>query len=127
MQGFRATSSKLSAAWKQLSQSMEIHSRWRWQQLWGQISSGFKNVVTSTAAGSASQFLEQLSGLMVLWIGLHWYSRGNDSGPAHCIQDSCGNVTSPLLRMANLWQNFQEQHYHLSDWPILSTILRNLK
>ena len=53
-------------------QSMEIHSRWRWQQLYGgQIQSGFRNVVTSTAAGSASQFLEQLSGLIVLLSLIH--------------------------------------------------------
>ena len=59
-------------------QGMEIHSRWRWQQLYGgQIQSGFRNVVTSTAAGSTSQFLEQLSGLVVLWVGASLVLRGN--------------------------------------------------
>lgn len=91
-------------------QSMEIHSRWRWQQLYGgQIQSGFRNVVTSTAAGSASQFLEQLSGLIVLWIGASLVLKGQMTlGQLIAFRILAGYVTSPLLRMANLWQNFQE-------------------
>ena len=91
-------------------QSMEIHSRWRWQQLYGgQIQSGFRNVVTSTAAGSTSQFLEQLSGLVVLWVGASLVLKGEITlGQLIAFRILAGNVTSPLLRMANLWQNFQE-------------------
>ena len=91
-------------------QSMEIHSRWRWQQLYGgQIQSGFRNVVTSTAAGSASQFLEQLSGLIVLWIGASLVLKGQMTlGQLIAFRILAGYVTSPLLRMANLWQSFQE-------------------
>ena len=91
-------------------QSMEIHSRWRWQQLYGgQITSGFRNVVTSTAAGSASQFLEQLSGLIVLWIGASLVLKGDLTlGQLIAFRILASYVTSPLLRMANLWQNFQE-------------------
>ena len=91
-------------------QSMEVHSRWRWQQLYGgQIQSGFKNVVTSTAAASASQFLEQLSGLLVLWVGASLVLKGEMTlGQLIAFRILAGYVTSPLLRMANLWQNFQE-------------------
>ena len=91
-------------------QSMEIHSRWRWQQLYGsQIQSGFRNVVTSTAAGSASQFLEQLSGLVVLWIGASLVLKGQLTlGQLIAFRILASYVTSPLLRMANLWQSFQE-------------------
>lgn len=91
-------------------QSMEIHSRWRWQQLYGgQIQSGFRGVVTSSAASSTSQFLEQLSGLVVLWVGASLVLKGELSlGQLIAFRILAGNVTSPLLRMANLWQNFQE-------------------
>jgi len=91
-------------------QSMELHSRWRWQQLYGtQIQSGFRNVVTSTAAGSASQFLEQLSGLLVLWVGASLVLKGEMSlGQLIAFRILAGYVTNPLLRLANLWQNFQE-------------------
>ena len=75
----------------------------------GQIQSGFRNVVTSTAAGSTSQFLEQLSGLVVLWVGASLVLRGELTlGQLIAFRILAGNVTSPLLRMANLWQNFQE-------------------
>ena len=91
-------------------QSMEIHSRWRWQQLYGhQIQSGFRNVVTSTAAGSASQFLEQLSGLLVLWVGASLVLKGEMTlGQLIAFRILASYVTNPLLRLANLWQNFQE-------------------
>ena len=50
-------------------QGMELPSEWRWEKLYGgQIQAGFHNTVTSTAAGSASQFLEQISGLLVIWM-----------------------------------------------------------
>jgi len=91
-------------------QGMEIHSRWRWQQLYGgMIQSGFQNVVTSTAAGSATQFLEQLSGLLVLWIGAALVLKGELTlGQLIAFRILAGYVTNPLLRLANLWQNFQE-------------------
>ena len=73
------------------------------------MQSGFRNVVTSTAAGSTSQFLEQLSGLVVLWVGASLVLKGELTlGQLIAFRILAGNVTSPLLRMANLWQNFQE-------------------
>ena len=91
-------------------QGMEIHSRWRWQQLYGgMIQSGFQNVVTSTAAGSATQFLEQLSGLLVLWVGAGLVLKGEMTlGQLIAFRILASYVTNPLLRLANLWQNFQE-------------------
>ena len=65
--------------------------------------------MTSTAAGSTSQFLEQLSGLVVLWVGASLVLKGELTlGQLIAFRILAGNVTSPLLRMANLWQNFQE-------------------
>jgi len=91
-------------------QGMEIHSRWRWQQLYGgMIQSGFQNVITSTATSSATQFLEQLSGLLVLWVGAALVLKGEMTlGQLIAFRILAGYVTNPLLRLANLWQNFQE-------------------
>jgi ATP-binding cassette subfamily B protein len=91
-------------------QGMELHSRWRWQQLYGgQIAAGFRNTVTSTAAGSASHFFEQLSGLLVLWVGAGLVLQGKLTlGQLIAFRILSGYVTSPLLRLATLWQNFQE-------------------
>ena len=91
-------------------QGMELHSRWRWQQLYGgQIQAGFRNTLTSTAAGSASKFLEQISGLLVLWVGATLVLKGELTlGQLIAFRILAGYVTSPLLRLATLWQNFQE-------------------
>jgi len=91
-------------------QGMELHSRWRWQQLYGgQIQAGFRNMLTSTAAGSASKFLEQLSGLLVLVVGASMVLKGELTlGQLIAFRILAGYVTNPLLRLATLWQSFQE-------------------
>ena len=91
-------------------QGMELPSEWRWEQLYGrQIQAGFRNTVTSTAAGSASQFLEQISGLLVIWMGAILVLKGQLTlGQLIAFRILSGYVTSPLLRLASLWQNFQE-------------------
>ena len=91
-------------------QGMELPSEWRWEQLYGgQIQAGFRNTVTSTAAGSASQFLEQISGLLVIWMGATLVLKGQLTlGQLIAFRILSGYVTSPLLRLASLWQNFQE-------------------
>jgi len=91
-------------------QGMELPSEWRWEQLYGgQIQAGFRNTVTSTAAGSASQFLEQMSGLLVIWMGAVLVLKGQMTlGQLIAFRILSGYVTNPLLRLASLWQNFQE-------------------
>ena len=52
------------------SQGMELPSEWRWEQFYGrQIQVGFQNTFTGTAASSTNQFLQQVSGLLVIWVG----------------------------------------------------------
>ena len=91
-------------------QGMELPSEWRWEQLYGgQIEAGFRNTITSTAAGSANQFLGQVSGLVVIWFGAMLVLEGNMTlGQLIAFRILSGYVTSPLLRLASLWQNFQE-------------------
>ena len=91
-------------------QGMELPSEWRWEQLYGgQIEAGFRNTITSTAAGSANQFLGQVSGLIVIWFGAMLVLEGKLTlGQLIAFRILSGYVTSPLLRLASLWQNFQE-------------------
>lgn len=92
------------------AQNMELRARWQWQQRYARyVSAGFKTVLTSTTAGSASGFLNQLSGLLVLWVGAYLVLQGDLSlGQLIAFRIIAGYVTSPLLRLAQLWQNFQE-------------------
>ena len=91
-------------------QGMELPSEWRWEKLYsGKIEAGFRNTITSTAAGSANQFMGQVSGLIVIWLGAMLVLEGNLTlGQLIAFRILSGYVTSPLLRLASLWQNFQE-------------------
>ena len=92
------------------AQNMELRSRWQWQQRYARyVSAGFTTVQTSTFAGSLSNFLNQLSGLLVLWVGAYLVLKQELSlGQLIAFRIIASYVTSPLLRLAQLWQNFQE-------------------
>ncbi len=92
------------------AQNIELRTRWQWQEHYARyVSSGFKTIVTSTAASSASNFLNQLSGLLVLWVGAYLVLKGELSlGQLIAFRIIAGYVTSPLLRLLQLWQNFQQ-------------------
>ncbi|MFM7427704.1 MAG: peptidase domain-containing ABC transporter [Elainella sp.] len=92
------------------AQNMELRARWQWQSRYARyVSAGFKTVLTSTTAGSASNFLNQLSGLLVLWVGAYLVLQNQLTlGQLIAFRIIAGYVTSPLLRLAQLWQNFQE-------------------
>lgn len=92
------------------SQNIELNSRWRWQERYAHyISTGFKTVLTSTTAGSLSNFLNKLSGLLLLWVGAYLVLAGQLTlGQLIAFRIIAGYTTSPLLRLIQLWQNFQE-------------------
>jgi ATP-binding cassette subfamily B protein len=92
------------------AQNIELRSRWRWQELYSRyVSAGFRNVITSTVSSSASNFLNKGSGLVVLWFGAYLVLQGELTlGQLIAFRIIAGYVTSPLLRLSQLWQNFQE-------------------
>ncbi|MGI2907210.1 peptidase domain-containing ABC transporter [Tolypothrix sp. VBCCA 56010] len=92
------------------AQNIELRSRWQWQERYARyVSAGFKTVQTSTAAGSTSNFLSQLSSLLVLWVGAYLVLKNELTlGQLIAFRIIAGYVTSPLLRLTQLWQNFQE-------------------
>ena len=92
------------------AQNIELRSRWQWQELYARyISAGFKSVLTSTTATSISSFLNKLSGLLLLWVGAYLVLQGKLTlGQLIAFRIIAGYTTSPLLRLIQLWQNFQE-------------------
>ena len=91
------------------AQNIELRARWKWQERYGRyVSEGFKTVVTSTWASSASNFLNKLSALLVLWVGAYLVlDQKLTLGQLIAFRIISGYVTSPLLRLAQIWQNFQ--------------------
>ncbi len=92
------------------AQNIELRSRFSWQERYARfVAAGFKTVVTSTLANSASNFLNKLSSLLVLWVGAYLVLKGDLTlGELIAFRIISGYVTSPILRLAQLWQSFQE-------------------
>lgn len=92
------------------AQNIELPSRWQWQDRYARyVSAGFKSVLTSTLAGSISKFLNQLSTLLLLWVGAYLVLNNQLTlGQLIAFRIIAGYTTSPLLRLIQLWQNFQE-------------------
>jgi HlyB family type I secretion system ABC transporter len=92
------------------AQNIELRSRWQWQEYYARyVSAGFKNVLTSTTASSISTFLNKLSGLLLLWVGAYLVLQKQLTlGQLIAFRIIASYTTSPLLRLIQLWQNFQE-------------------
>jgi ATP-binding cassette subfamily B protein len=92
------------------AQNIELRSRWQWQERYARyISTGFKTVITSTLASSASSFLNNLSRVLIIGVGAYLVlDQQLTLGQLIAFRIIAGYVTSPIMRLAQLWQNFQE-------------------
>jgi HlyB family type I secretion system ABC transporter len=92
------------------AQNIELRSRWKWQEHYARyISTGFQTVITSTLAKSASDFLNKISRVIILGMGAYLVLEGKMTlGQLIAFRIIAGYVTTPVMRLATLWQNFQE-------------------
>ena len=92
------------------AQNVEMISRWKWQSLYSNyITRSFEKTITGTAITEASQVLQKLSQLLVLWVGATLVLKGEMSlGQLIAFRIIAGYVTQPLLRLSSIWQNIQE-------------------
>ena len=92
------------------AQNVEIVSRWKWQNLYHKyIARSFERTITGTALNEFSNVLQQLSQLLVLWIGASLVLNGSLSlGQLIAFRIISSYVTQPLLRLTTIWQNIQE-------------------
>ncbi len=92
------------------AQNIELRSRFSWQDRYARfVAAGFKTVIISTLASSTSNFLNKLSSLLVLWVGAYLVLKGELTlGELIAFRIISGYVTSPVLRLAQIWQSFQE-------------------
>jgi HlyB family type I secretion system ABC transporter len=92
------------------AQNIELRSRWQWQSKYARyVSAGFKTALTSNTASSISGFLNKLSGLLLLWVGTYLVlDKQLTLGELIAFRIIAGYTTQPLLRLVQLWQNFQE-------------------
>ena len=92
------------------SQNVEMISRWTWQERYGKyINRSFEKTITGTALSQTSQVLQKISQLLVLWVGASLVLSGDLTlGQLIAFRIIAGYVTGPLLRLSNLYQNFQQ-------------------
>ena len=92
------------------AQNVETVSRWKWQDLYKKyINKTFEKTITGTALNQTSTVLQQLSQLLVLWVGASLVLEGKLTlGQLIAFRIISGYVTQPLLRLSSIWQNIQE-------------------
>ena len=92
------------------AQNVETVSRWKWQDFYNTyISRTFEKTVTGTALSEASNVFQQLSQLLVLWVGATLVLNGQLTlGQLIAFRIISGYVTQPLLRLSSIWQSVQE-------------------
>jgi len=91
-------------------QNIETRSRWKWFKRYGDtIASSFRNTITSTSASTVGTLISRFNDVAVLWVGIYMVIDQKLSlGQLIAFRILAGYVTSPLLRLAQSWQNFQE-------------------
>ena len=92
------------------SQHFELTSRWKWQDRYRIfVDEGFRSVALGSTTSQIGSFLNQLSGLLVLWFGMSLVLKGELTlGMLIAFRIIASNVTSPLLQLSGLYQGFQK-------------------
>ena len=91
------------------AQNAENTVRWRWQRSYSSfMSESFRTLLISISTGTAGQFLNQLTGLLTLWVGAFLVIKGDLTiGQLIAFRIISGYVVGPLINLATSWQSFQ--------------------
>ena len=92
------------------SQGLEFVTESKWENFYQkQIDASFNHSISTSIAGSINNFLQQISGLIIIWIGAFLVVNGELTiGGLIAFRILSSFVTSPILRITSLWQSFQE-------------------
>ena len=91
------------------AQNAENTVRWRWQRNFSAyMAESFRTLLIGTSAGTVGNFLNQLTGLLTLWVGAYLVIKGQLTiGQLIAFRIISGYVIGPLLNLATSWQSFQ--------------------
>lgn len=85
-----------------------MERRWE-EQLAGYVRAGFRTGTLTNVAGQVASLLNKLVTVGILWIGAHLVMSGQLSiGQLIAFNMLAGRVSGPLLRIVQLWQEFQQ-------------------
>ncbi|MEN5181911.1 type I secretion system permease/ATPase [Comamonas testosteroni] len=92
--------------------AMAVEPRWqeRWdKQLAGYVSAGLSTANIANVAGNAVMLVSKLVTIGILWIGAKQVLEGNLTvGQLIAFNMLAGQVSSPIIRLAQLWNDFQQ-------------------
>ena len=107
---------------KSLAVEPQMQRRWE-QQLAAYVSSSFRAQHINNVAGQLVQMVQKITMALTLWIGASLVMKGELSvGQLIAFNMLSSRVTQPILRLAQLWQNFQQAKISIEK---LSDILNN--
>ena len=91
------------------AQSAENTVRWQWQRRYSSfMSESFRSLMIGVSSGTVGGFLNQLTGLLTLWVGAYLVIQGELTiGQLIAFRIISGYVVGPLLNLATSWQSFQ--------------------
>jgi subfamily B ATP-binding cassette protein HlyB/CyaB len=85
-----------------------MQRRWE-EQLAGYVRAGFRATSLGNIAGQTASFVNKATTVAILWIGAHLVMGGSLTiGQLIAFNMLAGRVSGPLLRVVQLWQEFQQ-------------------
>jgi ATP-binding cassette, subfamily B, bacterial HlyB/CyaB len=93
---------------KTMAVEPQMQRRWE-EQLAAYVSASLRTVNLGNVAGQIASFLNKLTLIGVLWAGAYMVMRGELTvGELIAFNMLAGRVTAPVLRIVQLWQDFQQ-------------------
>ncbi len=93
---------------KAMAVEPQMQRRWE-EQLAGYVRASLRAVNLGNIAGQIGSFLNKLTMVGILWTGAYTVMRGDLTvGELIAFNMLAGRVTSPVLRIVQLWQDFQQ-------------------
>jgi subfamily B ATP-binding cassette protein HlyB/CyaB len=92
------------------SLALEPQMRRKWENLLaGYVAAGFRAQNLGQLAGQAANFVQKLTTLLIIWFGAHRVMEGDLTvGQLIAFNMIAGRVSGPILKITQLWQDFQQ-------------------
>ena len=90
--------------------ALEPLTQKRWEdKVAGYVDASFKTAIISGNAGAVGQYIQRGTDLVLLWTGVHLVISGAITvGQFIAFRMLSSQVSGPILRLVNLWQEFQQ-------------------
>ncbi|MBI4390040.1 MAG: type I secretion system permease/ATPase [Nitrospinae bacterium] len=93
---------------KAMAVEPQMQVKWE-EQLAGYVLASFRSQNLGNVAGQVAQFINKITTVLILWFGARLVIDGGLSvGQLIAFNMLAGRVSGPILRLAQLWQDFQQ-------------------